>query len=236
MRSHDDDIMRWAERVAADAESRDNDLLEDFVRLKNAYARLVRHFNQVTRMSDSYQQTLKELNESLDAAARQDPLTRLPNRRRMIEHLDAQVERAARYNETFSVVLCDLDRFKNINDTYGHQAGDRVLVLVADALSELLRKGDVCARWGGEEFLLCLPHTAVDGARSVAEKVRAGIETLSIPAGDDEVRPTVSVGISEYTAGATLDDTISQADTAMYAAKHLGRNAVYVFGSTDDGS
>ncbi len=228
--------MRWAEEVASDAENRDNPLLEDFVRLKDAYARLLRHFNQVTRISDSYQQTLKELNESLDAAARQDPLTRLPNRRSMIEHLDTQVERAARYNETFSVLLCDLDRFKSVNDTYGHQAGDRVLVVVADALLSLLRKGDVCGRWGGEEFLLCLPHTGEGGARSVAEKVRAEIEALSIPAGDDEVRPTVSVGISEYTAGATLDDTIRQADTAMYAAKHMGRNRVYVFDSTDDAS
>ena len=234
MRSHENDIIRWAEKVAADVANQNSPILQDFIHLKNSYARLLRHFNQVTRVSDSYQQTLKELNESLNVAARQDPLTGLPNRRKMIEILDTQVERAARYHEMFSILLCDLDRFKTINDTHGHQAGDQVLVLVADALSSLLRKGDVCGRWGGEEFLLCLPHTARDGAHSVAEKLRAGVEALSIPAGDDQVRPTVSVGVSEYEAGATLDDTIRRADSAMYAAKQMGRNRVYVIGSASD--
>lgn len=224
----DDPIVSWAEDIAADPRYQSDPSLEHFVTLKKHYVALLRRFSRVTRISDSYQQTLKDVNESLSEAARRDHLTGLPNRRELVDRIKAQIARAQRYGERFSLVLADIDNFKCVNDTYGHDTGDEVLIAVGHALEGSLRGDDTCARWGGEEFLICLPHTNLEGARAVAEKLRATVEHLDIEHAGNHITPTVSAGIAEHSQEENLDDTVRKADDAMFEAKRGGRNRVYV--------
>ncbi|MCF7927452.1 MAG: GGDEF domain-containing protein [Spirochaetales bacterium] len=234
----DDPVLKWAGEVLAEfqeQESRgeqespdkENRLSEHFLRLTKEYERLLRSFDHVTRISDRYQKSLMETNESLDEAARRDPMTGLSNRRDMMERLSFELKRASRYDELFSVILMDIDHFKNVNDNHGHGKGDEVLVMTAKTLVDGIRSEDMCARWGGEEFLVCLPHTALDDAEKVAEKLRLSVASNSLPSGKgDSIHITISAGLAEYVKGFLLDDLIRTADDSLYEAKRLGRNRV----------
>ena len=159
-----------------------------------------------------------------------DQLTELPNRRSFNLRLEEEWERAVRNQSTVSILLADVDRFKNYNDTYGHQQGDAALQAVAGALmGELQRPGDFAARWGGEEFAVLLTDTDLTGAQSVAEKIRLRIEGMEIPRADGrETRVTISIGISTQIPprNSAYDDFITCADKALYLAKETGRNRV----------
>jgi len=163
-----------------------------------------------------------------EVAARTDPLTGLSNRRRFYELSDLALAMSRRSGKSLSLVLLDLDRFKLINDTYGHAAGDAVLQRLAELLRHALRRQDVAARWGGEEFILLLPDTDCSGARHVAETIRRQTAALSIASGAGEVAVTVSAGVAEHDPAANLDATIERADNALYRAKLSGRNQVEV--------
>ncbi len=166
------------------------------------------------------------LNRNYQNLANTDDLTRLPNRRRMTEMLYQEVGRTRRNNGTFSIIIFDIDDFKKVNDVYGHDAGDVILMAVPDIIRNVLRSQDVCSRWGGEEFLVLLPDTATSGARQVAERLRKAFEQYRILYGELIMSVTVSLGVCEYRSAANLEDCIKQADKNLYKAKASGRNCV----------
>ena len=153
-----------------------------------------------------------------------DSLTGLFVRRYFLVKLQEELHRAERYNNILSVVLADLDRFKNINDTYGHDAGDRALKTIGKFLQQNIRDVDVVARYGGEEFVIMIPEAANDAALILAERLRTQMSELKI---EDLPPITISLGIATYpNDGSDIDDLVKKADAAMYAAKRAGRNRV----------
>ncbi|MGI8999012.1 MAG: bifunctional diguanylate cyclase/phosphohydrolase [Candidatus Limnocylindria bacterium] len=174
----------------------------------------------------------------VEARATHDRLTGIPNRETLLTILGGEVERAVRHYKPLSVAFIDIDRFKPINDTYGHISGDAVLRQVAQLVADGVRVNDTFGRYGGEEFMLILPETLPDDAVRLAEELRALVqqEALHI-AGDQTVKITISVGIAGGRGSELQIDTlVDRADAAMYAAKSLGRNRTYQFRGLDDGA
>ena len=165
------------------------------------------------------------LNQRLKRLASSDHLTGLWNHYRMEEAIDHEGSMAARYGRPCALVMFDIDHFKRINDTRGHDAGDEVLVAVAQAISAQLRETDVVCRWGGEEFVVLAAGTALEGAAILAERLRGAIEALAIR---DYGSVTASFGIAVHRTGEVGSDLVKRADLAMYAAKVGGRNRVEI--------
>ena len=155
-----------------------------------------------------------------------DGLTQIFNRRYFNEALEREVNRAKRYNRALSLLTFDIDLFKKVNDTYGHLAGDSLLRVVASAVKSRLRREDILARTGGEEFAVLLPEVVLDGARTTAEKVRATVEATPVKHDQDVIRCTVSVGVSELTPDDTPEDLYKRTDERLYEAKQAGRNRI----------
>ena len=159
-----------------------------------------------------------------------DELTSLPNRRAFKEALVREIQRAKRYGTPLSLALFDLDHFKQVNDTHGHAAGDRVLVAAARAVERNLRESDVFARVGGEEFVVLLPSTSEEGAVDFAERLRAALQAISPLALEVDAQISASFGVVEFDRGSddsTGESLIAAADAALYNAKWLGRNRVF---------
>jgi len=165
----------------------------------------------------------KEAESYLMELAVKDHLTKIYNRRYITERLEADIELCKRANRTFSLIMFDIDHFKNINDTYGHNVGDNVLIKLTDIVKRRIRKIDIFARWGGEEFLIMLPESRLENARLLAENLRKLIEETDILS-DRTV--TCSFGVTEYYEGDTVDSIVKRADDCLYKAKSLGRNTV----------
>jgi len=163
---------------------------------------------------------------ALEELAFSDDLTRLFNRRFMSRQLDAFVRSAERHGRELSIALVDVDRFKQVNDTYGHYAGDVVLTEIAHRLRHTVRTEDVVGRWGGEEFLVLLPDEGKSGAVVVADKLRAatGDDPIAIPG--LELPVTISIGIATREPGEGADQLLIRADRGLYDAKRAGRDAV----------
>jgi len=156
-----------------------------------------------------------------------DPLTGVHNRQAMERDLERERTRALRSNRPCCFALADLDRFKAINDAHGHGAGDRVLVAAAERFLAALRPYDSVYRYGGEEFLFCLPDTSATDAQGILERVRRKLEERPVPTDrGDALAITASFGFAEVDADCTMDETIQRADRALYRAKALGRNRV----------
>jgi diguanylate cyclase (GGDEF)-like protein len=155
--------------------------------------------------------------------ANNDGLTSLPNRRRASERLEVEVSRSQRYKNPMAVALCDVDHFKQVNDRFGHNMGDEVLVHVARALQGCLRQVDLVGRWGGEEFLVILPETELAGARIVGDRLRKAVESLP-PFTDGPQSLTCSVGMAVFESDASTTAFVERADQALYRAKRGGRN------------
>ena len=171
-----------------------------------------------------------------EARATHDRLTGVPNRETLLTTLVAEIERATRHHKPLSVAFIDIDRFKPINDTYGHNSGDAVLRQVADIVGDNIRGSDLFGRYGGEEFMLILPETGVDDAVTLAEQLRGLVmaEKLRI-AREQHIGVTISIGIAGGVGSQLqLDTLVDQADAAMYAAKSLGRNRTYVYRDLDE--
>jgi diguanylate cyclase (GGDEF)-like protein len=166
--------------------------------------------------------------ESLATALRHlaetDHLTGLPNRREVTARIEREILRSVRYGGPLALLLFDLDGFKNVNDRFGHEAGDRALRRAAAIALGLLRSTDVCGRWGGEEFLIALPGVGLEGGRESAERMRRALETER--AGEGEPRLTASFGVTAFVPGDTLESLVRRADAALYEAKRTGRNRV----------
>lgn len=163
----------------------------------------------------------------LAVAATMDPLTDTANRRLLMQTATREFDRAQRLDQPLSLLMVDVDRFKDLNDHHGHAAGDMVLSTIARAMQASLRKQDLLARYGGEEFVIVLPDTALDGGVHLAEKIRTRIEGTLFP--DNVGRVTVSIGCAENRQVADLHELLVAADKALYAAKALGRNRVEAF-------
>ena len=164
----------------------------------------------------------------LEAMARQDALTSVANRRYFMEILQAELRRSKRYERALSLLQIDADKFKAVNDTYGHDAGDLVLKALAASIQAALRAPDTLGRIGGEEFAVLLPETALDEAITVAERIRESVESRSVEVPDQQpLRVTVSIGAASKPPGCEdCDDLLKKADEAMYRAKESGRNRV----------
>lgn len=174
-------------------------------------------------------ETTRADNRRLEALATTDPLTRILNRRALLDRLTSEMDRARRFDSSLCLLLLDVDHFKNINDTVGHLAGDRVLRQIAALLEDAARKVDVVARYGGEEFVAILPETSVEGATIFAERLRERIALHEFDLGaDDPAHLTVSIGIASFPSlrVASTEDLFARADEALYRAKSGGRNQV----------
>ncbi len=170
--------------------------------------------------------------EQLRLVATRDELTGLPNRRLMLELLAQEDRKSKRQSERLCCCLIDLDHFKSINDTQGHQAGDETLRMFARLMEGQLRAGDILARWGGEEFLLMLPATGIDAATQVVERLRAHCADPASWGEHAGKRVTFSAGLADIAEGETIQRVIARADAALYKAKASGRNCVLV-GTTE---
>ena len=168
----------------------------------------------------------KRMEREMERMATQDELTGLYNRRELNKRLEEELRRAERYDQYFSVWMLDIDHFKQINDTFGHQDGDTVLKVLAENLKRMLRDTDIVARFGGEEFTAILAHTDLELAMKMAERVRTEIaKTVIGLSGGESLSITVSIGVAAYPKhGTSVEDLIRAADRGLYAAKQEGRN------------
>lgn len=168
--------------------------------------------------------------DRLQTLAALDPLTSLYNRRFGIARLHEEFTRAIRTNGPLGVMMFDIDYFKKVNDTYGHLAGDRVLIQIAKTARAALREGDILMRYGGEEFLVILPAASKDNARAVGEKLRCMVEEMSVTEGDQEIHVTISIGVTAFPELTVASDQelVKRADELLYSAKEMGRNRVFV--------
>jgi len=169
------------------------------------------------------------MEESLRRMATTDPLTGAANRRRFLDAADAEAHRFRRYGRPYSLLMLDIDHFKGVNDTYGHAAGDQVLIETARRCGGALRMGDLFGRLGGEEFAALLPETGAEEARILAERLRRSVAEVEVPAPNGAIRVTVSIGVAEASeGGGTAEAVLALADGALYRAKEAGRDRVII--------
>lgn len=193
---------------------------------------IIGSMEDITREKDASDQReklitdLTETKKQLEISSRTDPLTSLLNRRGIEEKLVSEKFRMERNKKPFSLILCDIDFFKKVNDQYGHDAGDYILTQVAENIKRPSRKQDVICRWGGEEFLLMLPETGLSGAVIFAEKLRKIVEEKVSVFKGLKIPVTLSLGVAEMEKDQQINDCIKQADLRLYSAKEGGRNKV----------
>jgi diguanylate cyclase len=184
---------------------------------------------QMRARMEEMESEAKSLQESLSEKKRQsllDPLTRIRNRLGWDERIADELERWRRFGQPACVLAWDIDRFKSINDSYGHRAGDRVLVAVAETLAAGIRGTDCVARYGGEEFVMLLPATPLAEGLRVAEQLRAAVAGIGFHFRGAPVSVTMSGGITQLREGDDANSAFDRADKAMYIAKESGRNRV----------
>lgn len=163
------------------------------------------------------------LNQEIKRIATIDQLTGIYNRHKFEELFALESERSRRFSQPLSLILIDIDHFKRVNDTHGHDVGDKVLVQLSAIVQETIRKIDIFARWGGEEFLLLCPGTDIENVREIAEKIRASVENASFPVVE---KVTISLGLSSFNPDDSFNELFKRADQGLYYAKEHGRNQV----------
>ena len=187
-------------------------------------ARLSRDLQDVKRALHIKQTGLEAVLAQVDEIAHTDQLTFLSNQRKIVGDLQRRVIRCSRSKKPLTIFLLDIDRFKRINDTYGHLVGDQVLRTLAGELREGIRQSDHIGRYGGEEFLILLPGTALESAIPMAERLLNIVRSLAIKTHRQVVTLTVSIGVAQYHNGETWKDVLERADRALYQAKNNGRD------------
>jgi diguanylate cyclase (GGDEF)-like protein len=206
---------------------------------KNISEELNRHKYQLEQLVDERTNELAKTNIALQEEIRKrkkaevelerlattDPLTLLFNRRKFDELLEYEMERDRRYRSGLSILFCDIDNFKRINDKYGHDVGDSILSTFASKVKNSIRKSDIVARWGGEEFVLLIPNTTAEITRTITEKIRKMIESTDFPIVG---KVTASFGVTHSLGEDNRDTVIKRADESLYRAKEKGRNRVEV--------
>ena len=212
------------EHLVSDSCHDSNPLMIEYRLLYDEYRALKHRSELLVREKNRLQTQLSEMDRSLDLATRVDPMTGLANRRDIMEKMERELSRSERHQRTFSVMLVDLDNFKKVNEKYGYNYGDDVLVEVARVLMGCVRNEDVCARWGGEEFLFLLTETNIEGGMTLARKILESIELTEFKANRPGIRITASVGLCEYQVGQSIYECVSRADHALQKAKQAGKN------------
>jgi diguanylate cyclase (GGDEF)-like protein len=177
-------------------------------------------------LSAVYFSFLYRMIDKFKASSMTDPLTQLYNRRYFLTQANTIIRSTKRENSAISLIMCDLDYFKNINDTYGHHAGDAALVAFANMLKETLRDHDTIARIGGEEFIILLPNTGIELVMQICERIRQNTEALEIKVATNTVKLTASFGICQIDSNLPIESNIQLADQSLYQAKSNGRNRV----------
>lgn len=220
---HLESISGAVERFRTQESERERNLSQQLELMHEKLAAVEAHSEQVR----------DELAEERRKAMR-DVLTQLPNREAWQERLAFEYQRWQRYRHPLTVGVLDIDYFKRVNDSYGHKAGDRVLQLVAKALSDRLRTTDFIARFGGEEFVILMPETSAETARSVLDAMREHIAALPFHFRGDPVSVTFSAGLAEFVDGDDEDEVFDRADKALYLAKDSGRDRVIIGASRPD--
>jgi diguanylate cyclase (GGDEF)-like protein len=181
---------------------------------------LRREYQKVRRINEDLEKNCQEL----EMLASLDPLSGLLNRRTLFQRIEIEIERSLRLGLPLTGIMIDIDHFKRVNDNFGHPCGDMVIREIGTRLTRSLRKYDYAGRYGGEEFFVLFSNTTSELARSIAERFRKDVEEASFPWENEDLKLTVSIGISQYIPGETPERWISRADAAMYRAKQRGRN------------
>lgn len=179
-------------------------------------------------VSEKWRRDAETEKSKLQEVATTDPLTKLGNRRLMESELFRRLAIYRRYGTPFSVLLIDVDHFKSINDTHGHDIGDRVLQALSRNVSATLRDVDVFYRMGGEEFLAILPETSLNNAVIAANRIQESVNGMVVASNDRLLQVTVSQGLAEIQRQEEIESLLKRADQALYAAKHAGRNTFYM--------
>jgi len=221
------DLARRIERISKISDSYQSIVKEREQTLAEKLDKQLRQLEKIARISDRYQHMMRDLNTALKQASTQDELTCIPNRRFLLERLRQEFGRSDRYGHPFALAMLDLDFFKRINDAYGHDVGDKVLIEASRVMHAELREHDVVGRWGGEEFLFLFPETDLEPAAQVMERVLASIRTMSVRQNDDTLTITASAGIARQQIGDNYSDTINRADRALLQAKRNGRDQLH---------
>lgn len=181
------------------------------------------YFEQATKSAEN---EILQSNQRLLSMANTDPVTNLINRRMMMNHIEDEKLKVDRGGKPFTVVMVDIDNFKSINDVYGHDGGDFVLVQLAERIKLSLRKTDLVSRWGGDEFLFLLPETRLNEGAKVAEKVRDRITKSPFVYRERDIQVTLTFGVSQCSIDVGVGSVIRKADQALYLGKELGKNRV----------
>ncbi len=222
-------LLKEALALAGSERFRDNPLRPHYAELIKGYRKLLKQMQRLVRISDTYHHALSSSAEELAWLSSTDTLTGLANRLCLQQHLDREWRICQREKRPLSLMMIDIDHFKDYNDTYGHLQGDECLRLVAGAIkAALARPADLLARYGGEEFVAVLPGVELAGAQVVAERIMDNIRSLGLEHGQSPVCATVTVSIGLAATvprpGDASSDLIQEADRALYTAKFSGRN------------
>ncbi|MDE2430266.1 MAG: diguanylate cyclase [Burkholderiales bacterium] len=191
--------------------------------IENSHNEMKRINTNLENLVAERTQELEQKNIALERLSNTDRLTSLCNRFKLETILDEEHQRCQRYGNTFAIAIIDVDKFKHVNDTYGHQVGDQVLISIANILQEQVRSIDAVGRWGGEEFLVIFPETNLQSAIAIAEKLRRAIAEFDF---ETVGTRTASFGVAAYRHPDDVTDMMRRADHALYEAKNLGRNRV----------
>jgi diguanylate cyclase len=211
------------EQVCHRSDASRESLCEHALSLDQRFERQLQQFRKIIRISDHYQKMMRDLTVRLKIMASRDPLTGLHNRGEAEQVLEREWRRSKRYGIPLTILMFDVDSFKQINDRFGHAYGDTVLKMIAKAVQVNLRTADTLARWGGEEFLIVAQHTDMAGGAILAEKIRHYV-ALQPMANLGHV--TISLGVAQFSGDESLDQLLRRGDQAMYRAKNSGRNCV----------
>lgn len=207
--------------------------LQHYIKLFKQHQDLTTKFSTIQQQLNAFENESQQLDDELTRVhmlSVTDELTQLPNRRAFIQRLDNEMARVQRYGSPLALAIIDLDEFKPINDTFGHNAGDQVLRYFAETARTVLRHHDTVARYGGEEFAVLMPNTEIEGALCTLKKIQSEVagSLCRLDNGVEITAPTFSAGVALYNPGESPEELIKRADTAMYRAKHSGRNCIEV--------
>lgn len=216
------------ERITQISDRYQTGVHERVLHMSERYDRQLHKLEKAIRISDRYQAMLNDLNKALKKASTHDQLTGLPNRRLIMDRCRREDHRTERDKSTYALLAMDVDGFKEINDTHGHEAGDQVLVAIAHSLQQGLRNYDCCSRWGGEEFLALLAGADLATAQLVAQRMLERVRDLEVKLPTGLVHPRVSIGVAGHFPWEDYTQVYRRADRALLAAKASGRDRFMV--------
>ena len=215
--------LHYSQTTVSLTEGQDKQRQGSSASLINPFSQDTLEMRAVSRLVNTTARELEEANRSLEKLANTDALTGIFNRHKGQTVLDQEFLRARRYSRPLSLIMIDIDDFKQINDTFGHQAGDDALIHIAETIEPLIRQTDFFIRWGGEEFLILCPETSIAGTAELAERLREAVAAKPAP-GSTTI--TLSIGVTGYRPEDTQDSLLGRADKALYVSKERGKNQV----------